>query len=145
MDQQALEILDLVWPYFRSGFYAVNTPPGLVVAAACALLMGSLWRLPVFSAGASLAFLLLGALPVFLQGAAPTLPPIVELGFWQRLLQIFAGYLLVIPLFYLFKVLVLRLFAGGADHGEDAHGGHDKGHHGDGSAPKGKAKAKEHH
>lgn len=139
--EQALGVLDPVWPYFRSGFYLVNNLQGLMIGAVCALFMNRLWRLPAFALLASLLFLLLGAIPDIRQGVAPGLPPIVELSFWQQLLRLCAGYLIVIPIFHVFKLLVLRQF-GGAGHGggHEAHGAPAKDHHAEDSGHKGGGK-----
>ena len=121
--EQALDILDLVWSYFRLGFYAVNNVQGLVIGVAFAYMMAGWRQLPgstLLAVLVHVAFAVL--LPVLSNGAALRLPPLVELSFWQRALELGAGYLIVISLFFLVKVLVLRRAPA------EGHAG-DAGHH----------------
>jgi hypothetical protein len=103
-------VLDAVMEYFRSGFYSVNGVKGLLIAIIAAYYMHE-WRRVFFVAlGAVAAHVVLDVmLPVIVSSAAFAMPPLVEPGYWQNLLKLYAGYLIVISVFFLVK----RLLQGG--------------------------------
>jgi hypothetical protein len=103
----------MVWDYFRAGFYEVNAVLGLLIAAIAAYSMGAYKRLFVVALGAVIVHLIAEVmLPVLANGAAFRLPPVVEAGYWQKLAALYAGFLIVISLFYAVK----RTFLSGGAH-----------------------------
>ena len=120
--EQAKEVLQIVLSYFQTGFYHVNGVQGLLIAAVLAYMMPAWRRLPVTALIAVIANVALTVMiPVLANGAAFKLPPVVEVDYWKYLASLFAGYLIVISIFFLVKSLVL----GGAGGGH----AHDSGHH----------------
>ena len=115
------QILDAVTEYFRSGFYSVNGLKGLLIARrdplalrglvlialAAAYYLSEWRRVFVVALGAVAAHVLLDVLiPVILTSAPFVLPPLVEVSYWQGLLRLYAGFLIVISVFFLIKRLL---------------------------------------
>lgn len=126
MDQvsQALNeinpILDWLYQLARSGFYEVNDVRGILIAAVGVYVMHNYRRVGVIVLGCVVADLVVRVLgPVIVNKAAIRLPAIVETGFWQSILSLMFGYLILVTALYLVKLLFLRLFDGGGRH---AHG-----------------------
>jgi hypothetical protein len=117
--QEAKDVLQIILSYFQTGFYHVNGVQGLLIAAVLAYMMPSWRRLPVTAVVAVIANVALTVMiPVLSNGAAFKLPPVVEIEYWKYLASLFAGYLIVVSIFFLVKSLML----GGS-------GGHAHGHH----------------
>jgi hypothetical protein len=104
-----MDILNQVIGFFQTGFYGVNVAQGLIIAAIAAYLMNDWRRVLVVALGCVFAHLLVDLmLPVF-RGGSFRLPPLVETGFWINFLRLYAGYLIVVNVFYAVK----RLLGGG--------------------------------
>ncbi|MEO1038265.1 MAG: hypothetical protein AAFX09_01875 [Pseudomonadota bacterium] len=104
-----MDIIDSVISLLREGFYQVNAVQGLIIALVAAFLIGGWRRLPAFALGAALVHVLVDTLlPVLSAGAALTLPPLVELGFWRYFVTLIIGYLIVIAVLMLLKRVLLR-------------------------------------
>ena len=115
----AQSILHIVLGYFQAGFYHVNGVQGLLIAGVLAYSMPTWQRLPSTAVVAVIAQVILGVmLPVLANGSALKLPPLVEVGYWKYLAELFAGYLLVVALFFFVKSLVL----GGSGGHSHSHG-----------------------
>jgi hypothetical protein len=98
-----MEILNTIVSYFQTGFYGVNVAQGLIIAAIAAYIMNDWRRVLIVAVAAVFAHLAVDTmLPVF-RGHAFKLPPLVEYGFWQNFLRLFAGYLIIINVFYAVK------------------------------------------
>ena len=107
--EQVQEVLSAVLSYFQAGFYRVNGVQGLLIAAVFAYMMPRWGRLLVTALGAVVAHAVLDVMvPVLARSAAFQLPPLVEIEDWKYLLSIYAGYLIVISVFFLVKSLLLR-------------------------------------
>jgi hypothetical protein len=108
--ESAQQILDAVTEYFRSGFYNVNGVKGLLIALLAAYYLTEWRRIFVVALGGVAAHVVLDVMiPVIVVSAPFALPPIVEVSYWQTLLKLYAGYLIVISVFFLVK----RLLQGG--------------------------------
>ena len=104
------QVLDAVMEYFRSGFYSVNGVKGLLIAILAAYYLHEWRRIFIVALGAVAAHVVLDVMiPVIVASAPFALPPIVEPSYWQMLLKLYAGYLIVISVFFLVK----RLLQGG--------------------------------
>lgn len=109
-------VLDLVASYFQTGFYQVNAVQGLIIAAVAAYMLSDWRRILFVTAGAVVVHAIFDVMiPVLGGHAAFRLPPLVEMEYWRHLLQLYAGYLIVISVLYVIKRVVL----GGA--GSHAH------------------------
>ena len=118
--EQAKQILFTIISYFQEGFYHVNGVQGLLIAAVLAYMMPSWRRLPMTALLAVAAHVALSVMiPVLARGAAFKLPPLVELDYLKFLAALFAGYLVVVSIFFLVKTAVL---GGGSQ-------SHSAGHH----------------
>jgi hypothetical protein len=117
---QVLPYLDWIYGLMRSGFYEINDVRGILIALVGAFMMTEFRRLPVIVLGCVAADLLVRVLgPVIVNKRALELPAIVEVGFWQSVLALVLGYLVVVAVLYVVKAFFLRLFDGGRGH---AHG-----------------------
>jgi hypothetical protein len=104
------QVFDAVMEYFRSGFYSVNGLKGLLIAILAAYYLIEWRRIFIVALGAVAAHVVLDVLiPVIVWSGPFALPPIVEPSYWQMLLKLYAGYLIVISVFFLVK----RLMQGG--------------------------------
>ncbi len=107
--EQVQEILNAVLEYFQSGFYKVNAVQGLLIAAIAAYVMPNWRRIWVIAAGAVVAHVVLDiVIPVLARSGSFHLPPLVELEYWKYLLKLYAGYLIVVSVFFLAKRVLLR-------------------------------------
>lgn len=98
-----MEILNQIVSFFQTGFYGVNVAQGLIIAAIAAYLMSDWRRVLVVALGCVFVHLAVDVmLPVF-RGGAFRLPPLVETGFWINFLRLYAGYLIVVNVFYAVK------------------------------------------
>ena len=99
-----------IWDFFRSGFEQINVAAGLFIAGVAALLMSRVSRLPVVAAIALFVTLALDALAPYVENhGAVKLPPLMDPRFWWPFAAaLFAGYLVVIGIFYGIKRAILR-------------------------------------
>lgn len=112
--------LNWLYAMLRIGFYEVNDVRGILIAAIGAYVMASWRSFPMVLLGcatADMAVRFLG--PVLVDKRPVELPAIVEIQFWQSLLALLLGYLVILTALYLVKLLLLRLFDG---RGRHAHG-----------------------
>jgi len=101
--------LDWLWALLRNGFHDINAQLiGIIVAMIAAYFLSKWNRVFVIAVGAVVAFLVAQVMiGVIAQGQRFALPD------WlvddpQRLLGIYAGFLLVITIFYIIKKMMLR-------------------------------------
>lgn len=95
--------------YLRAGFAEVNAVQGLIIALIGALLLPGWKRLPVFALGAAIVHIAADVLaPVFANGAPLRLPPILYVGFWEQVLILILGYLIVIGVLAVIKRLIFQ-------------------------------------
>ena len=98
-----MEWVNSVVHFFQSGFYGVNVAQGLIISAIAAYMLSDWRRILVASLFAVFAHFAVDImLPVF-RGGAFRLPPLVEMDFWWNFLRLWAGYLIVINVFYAVK------------------------------------------
>ncbi len=103
-----MEILNQIVGVFQMGFHGVNVAQGLIIAAIGAYVMEDWRRVLVVALACVFAHLVVDVmLPVF-RGGAFRLPPLVESGFWVNFLRLYAGYLIVVNVFYAVKRLLIR-------------------------------------
>lgn len=110
------QFISAVNEYMQTGFYKVNAVQGLLIAIVAAYLLPAWGRIFVFALGAVLVHVVLDVMiPVLGRNAPFRLPPLVDVEYWRYVLALYIGFLIIIPVFYLVKVLVLR--GGGGGHG----------------------------
>ena len=95
--------------YMQTGFYRVNAIQGLLIAIVAAYVMPKWSRLFVVALGATLTHVVFDVMiPVLGRNAAFRLPPLVDVEYWRYLLALYVGFVIIIPIFYLVKILMLR-------------------------------------
>jgi hypothetical protein len=100
---------DWIWEYFRTGFHDVNQILGLLIAIGAAYFLSKYSRIFVIALAALVFYVIAEVMiPVVANHAQFQLPNMVEQGYWQRLAAIYAGFLLIITVFYVVKKMVLR-------------------------------------
>jgi hypothetical protein len=103
--------------YMQTGFYKVNAIQGLLIAIVAAYLLPTWKQLFVYALGAVLVHVIFDVMiPVLGRNAPFRLPPLVDIEYWRYLLALYIGFLIIIPVFYLIKTLVLRGGHGGGGH-----------------------------
>ena len=116
MLDQVQEVIRAILEYFQSGFSSVNAAQGLIIGAVAAYVMPQWRRLPVIVACAVIGHVALDVmLPVLAKSGSFRLPPLLEVDYWRYLLQLYAGFLVVVSVFYLVKSLLVQ--GGGHQHG----------------------------
>lgn len=101
--------IDWIWEYFRVGFHDVNAILGLLIAIIAAYFLSKYSRIFIIALGALIFYVIAQVMiPVVASNAAFKLPPIVEGEYWQRLVALYAGFLIVITIFYVVKRMVLK-------------------------------------
>lgn len=102
------QILNDIWAYFQDGFYKVNAIQGLLIAIVAAYLLHKWSRVFVIALGAVLVYVIIDVMVPVIQGAQFKLPPVVEVEYWKYLLTLYAGFIVIITVFYIIKRLLLR-------------------------------------
>lgn len=98
-----MDILNQIVGFFQTGFHGVNVAQGLIIGIIAAYLMSDWRRVLVVALGCVFAHLAVDVmLPVF-RGGSFRLPPLVETGFWINFLRLYAGYLIIVNVFYAVK------------------------------------------
>lgn len=101
--------IDWIWEYFRVGFHDVNAILGLLIAIVAAYFLGKWSRVFVIAIGAVLAYVVATVMiPVIANNAQFKLPPLVEGEYWRSLVALYAGFLIVITVFYVVKKTLLK-------------------------------------
>jgi len=101
--------LDYIWGYFQAGFHDVNQLLGLLIAIGAAYFLSKYSRIFVIALGALVFYIVAEViLPVVVNHAEFKLPNMVDEGYWQRVIAIYAGFLIIITVFYLVKKYVFR-------------------------------------
>jgi hypothetical protein len=101
--------LDYIWSFFQNGFHDVNQLLGLLIAIGAAYFLSKYSRIFVIALGALVFYIVAEViLPVVVNHAEFKLPNMVDNGYWQRVVAIYAGFLIVITVFYLVKRFMLR-------------------------------------
>jgi hypothetical protein len=109
MPQAVQSYIDWAWEYFRVGFHDVNAILGLLIAIVAAYFLSRYSRIFIVALGAVVFYVIAQVmLPVLANNAPFKLPPIVEGDYWQKLVAIYAGFLIVITVFYVVKRMVLK-------------------------------------
>lgn len=105
-----MEIIDQAIAYLREGFAAVNATKGLIIALVAVVFMGS-WKqwLPLALVAVVVDIAITQLSPLVTGGGGEVaLPDVMAEGFWNGVLVLFLGYLVVIGIFYLIKSLIFR-------------------------------------
>ena len=109
MWQTVQAYIDWIWEYFRVGFHDVNAILGLLIAIGAAYSLSKYSRIFVIALGALIFYVIAQVMiPVIANNATFQLPPIVEQAYWQKLIAIYAGFLIIITVFYVVKKTVLK-------------------------------------
>lgn len=111
---QVSPFLTEIWNAFRAGFYQVNNGTGILIAFIAAYSMASYRQIGIGVLGSVVAIQAWW----FLQTGLRQLPPLVELAFWLKVLEMSLGFLIVISVFYAAIQLFNSIFnSGGQSHG----------------------------
>ncbi len=109
MWQTVQSYVDWIWEYFRVGFHDVNAILGLLIAIGAAYFLSKYNRIFIIALGAVIFYVIAQVMiPVIANNATFQLPPIVEQAYWQKLIAIYAGFLIIITVFYVVKRTVLK-------------------------------------
>lgn len=109
MMQTVQSYIDWIWEFFRVGFHDVNAILGLLIAIGAAYFLSKYNRIFVVALGALIFYVVAQVMiPVIANNGAFRLPPIVEGDYWRHLVAIYAGFLIIISVFYLVKKTVLK-------------------------------------
>ena len=101
--------IDWIWQYFQTGFHDVNQILGLLIAIVAAYFLSKYSRIFVIALGALVFYIIAEVMiPVVANHAEFKLPNMVEEGYWQRMIAIYAGFILIITVFYVAKRFLLR-------------------------------------
>ena len=104
-----MDILNEILVYLRAGFAEVNALQGLIIALVAALLLPDWRRIPAFAIASSAVHILVDTLlPVLAYNAPVRLPDIMRTAFWENVVVLLLGYLVVISLFAGLKRLVFK-------------------------------------
>lgn len=114
---QIAPFLNEIWGAFRAGFYQVNNGTGILIAFVAAYLMASYRQIGIAVLGSVVAVQAWW----FLQNGLRQLPPLVELSFWMRVLEMALGFLIVVSVFYAAIQLFRSIFNGGGQSHHSAH------------------------
>lgn len=95
--------------YLQTGFAHVNVVQGLLIAIVAAILTYRWSSVFIVAIGAVVVHVLVDALlPVLNNAGEFRLPPVVDGAYWNYLLALYLGYVVVITVFYIVK----RVFMG---------------------------------
>lgn len=114
---QAAPVLNDVWGAFRSGFYQVNNGTGILIAFIAAYMIESYRQVGVAVLGSVVAIQAWW----FLQNGLRQLPPLVELTFWLKVLEMSLGFFIIITVFYAAIQLFRSIFNSGGQSHHSAH------------------------
>lgn len=104
------EFLQTILIYAREGFAEVNAVQGLVIALIATLVMTRWSRILIVVAGAVVANIAVDLLqPVMFAQADLRLPPVLETAWWNHLLLLSAGFLVVIGILFSIKRVVTKV------------------------------------
>jgi hypothetical protein len=110
MWQTVQSYIDWIWEYFRVGFHDVNAGIlGLLVAMVAAYFLSKWSRVFIIALGAVVFYLVAEVMIGVLGRNEPfRLPNLVDNGAWQKMIALYAGFIIVISVFYVLKKMVLR-------------------------------------
>jgi hypothetical protein len=104
------QYLNPLLDWLQSGFNQVNAAQGLAIALLAAVLMSKWLQLPMVTLLATIVHAVIdAAIPIIAGRSAVKLPPLVEPAYWQYLSALFAGYLIIVSVFFLAKRGVMGL------------------------------------
>lgn len=96
------------WEYARVGLRDVNSVIGILLAVGATYFVSAYNRVFVAAFVSVIAYVVMQTvLPVIANNAAFRLPPIIESAYWQHLVTVYAGFLIVISALYIVKKVVL--------------------------------------
>lgn len=107
--ESANAIFQTVLDYAQTGFEQVNAVLGLIIAIVAAFIMPSYGRVVIVSIGAVLVHeIVVTLLPVINGGGTLKLPEVLQGYFWNQVLFLFIGYLIIITIFYILRRVLLK-------------------------------------
>lgn len=106
---QVSPFLNEVWGAFRAGFYEINNGTGILIAFVAAYMMEQYRQIGVAVLGSVVAIQAWW----FLQTGLRQLPPLVELSFWLKMLEMALGFVIVVTVFYAAIQLFRSIFNSG--------------------------------
>ena len=111
---QLVHFLNEILDFFRAGFNHVNALLGLIIAIVCTVQLAHWKKLWEIAIAATLVHVIAEVLlPVIDHNAPLRLPPLLDVEFWQYVLALYLGYVVVIAVFFFVKT---RLMKGGGGH-----------------------------
>lgn len=107
--ETANTIFHTVLQYAQTGFEQVNAVLGLIIAIVAAFILPKYSRILVFSIGAVLVHeVVMTLMPVINGSGALRLPEVLQGYFWNQVLFLFIGYLIIITIFYVLRRALLK-------------------------------------
>jgi hypothetical protein len=95
--------------FLKNGFNQVNAVQGLLIALFATVLMARWAQLFVIALGSSLVNIAVDTIaPIIAKHADVKLPPVMELSFWKNATSTYAGFVIVISMFFAVKAVVFR-------------------------------------
>jgi len=104
-----MEYVETVLEHLRAGYAEINGLQGLIVALVAAFYVDEWKKLPPVVLAAAVAHVAIDILaPVFANGSALVLPPILDGWWWRYVLLLLGGYVVVISLLTAIRKAVLQ-------------------------------------
>jgi hypothetical protein len=108
-----MDALQALWAdilsYMQVGFTQINAVQGLLIAVVAAYFLHRWSNVFAIAVGATVVHIIFDVmLPVLANGAQFQLPPLMDGAYWNYVLALYVGYLLVITVFYIVKRVVLN-------------------------------------
>lgn len=100
------QLINAAIEFLKAGFESVNGVKGLLLALLGAYFLTEWKRIFAVALGAMAAHIVLDTLVNLGWSGAFVLPPFADVAYGEYLLKVYAGYLIVIAVFYLVKSLL---------------------------------------
>jgi hypothetical protein len=98
-----------IMSYMQTGFTQINAVQGLLIAIVAAYFLHRWGNVFAVAVGATVVHIIFDVmLPVLANGAQFRLPPLMDGSYWNYVLALYVGYLLVITVFYIVKRVILN-------------------------------------
>ncbi len=106
--EDLMQYVQPVLDFLANGFNQVNAVQGIIIGVIAAFVLRSYGRILVVALIATIVHVVVDVALPAIQGAALTLPPLADVGWWKYVATLYVGYLVVITVFYILKRLLIR-------------------------------------